>query len=58
MVVLRPVYIFYPEVECEMIARASDPAGYKGPAAGGRQPADGGPMWHYVDPCDLARAHR
>lgn len=41
-----------------MIARASDPAGYQGLAAGGRQPADGGPMWHYVGPRDLARAHR
>lgn len=58
VVVLRPVYILYPEFECEVIARAADPTGYKGPAAGGRQPAGGGPMWHYVDPRDMARAYR
>lgn len=56
--VLRPVYVLYPEFECEVIARAADPHGYKGPAAGGRQPAGGGVMWHYVDPRDLARAFR
>jgi len=58
VVVLRPVYVLYPEFECEVKARAADPDGYKGPAAGGRQPAGGGPMWHYVDPRDLARAYR
>jgi nucleoside-diphosphate-sugar epimerase len=58
IVVLRPVYVLYPEFECEVLARAADPAGYKGPAAGGRQPAGGGPMWHYVDPRDLASAFR
>jgi nucleoside-diphosphate-sugar epimerase len=58
VVVLRPVYVLYPEFECEVLARAADPAGYKGPAAGGRQPAGGGPMWHYVDPRDMARAYR
>ncbi|MEM9358110.1 MAG: NAD(P)-dependent oxidoreductase [Pseudomonadota bacterium] len=56
--VLRPVYVLYPEFECEVIARAADPVNYKGPAAGGRQPAGGGVMWHYVDPRDLARAFR
>lgn len=58
VVVLRPVYVLYPEFECEVKARAADPAGYKGPAAGGRQPAGGGPMWHYVDPRDVAAAYR
>jgi nucleoside-diphosphate-sugar epimerase len=58
VVVLRPVYVLYPEFECEVKARAADPKGYKGPAAGARQPAGGGPMWHYVDPRDLARAYR
>jgi len=58
VVVLRPVYVLYPEFECEVKARAADPKGYKGPVAGGRQPAGGGPMWHYVDPRDLARAYR
>ena len=56
--VLRPVYVLYPEFECEVIARAADPMNYKGPAAGGRQPAGGGVMWHYIDPRDLARAFR
>lgn len=56
--VLRPVYVLYPEFECEVIARAANPETYKGPAAGGRQPAGGGAMWHYVDPRDLARAFR
>lgn len=58
VVVLRPVYVLYPEFECEVKARAADPTGYKGPAAGGRQAAGGGPMWHYIDPRDLARAYR
>lgn len=58
VVVLRPVYVLYPEFEGEVRARAADPENYKGPAAGGRQPAGGGPMWHYVDPRDLARAYR
>jgi nucleoside-diphosphate-sugar epimerase len=56
--VLRPVYVLYPEFECEVLARAASPKDYKGPAAGGRQPAGGGVMWHYVDPRDLARAFR
>lgn len=58
VVVLRPVYVLYPEFEGEVRARAADPTGYKGPAAGGRQPAGGGPMWHYVDPRDVATAYR
>jgi nucleoside-diphosphate-sugar epimerase len=58
VLVIRPVYVLYPEFECEVRARAADPDNYKGPAAGGRQPAGGGPMWHYVDPRDLARAFR
>lgn len=58
VVVIRPVYVLYPEFECEVLARAADPLGYKGPAAGGRQPAGGGVMWHYVDPRDLACAFR
>jgi nucleoside-diphosphate-sugar epimerase len=58
VLVIRPVYVLYPEFECEVKARAANPTGYKGPEAGGRQPAGGGPMWHYVDPRDLARAFR
>jgi nucleoside-diphosphate-sugar epimerase len=55
---IRPVYVLYPEFECEVLARAQDPDGYVGPAAGGRQPAGGGVMWQYIDPRDLARAFR
>jgi len=58
IVVLRPVYVLYPEFEGEVKARAANPSDYKGPEAGGRQPAGGGVMWHYVDPRDLARAYR
>ena len=58
VVVLRPVYVLYPEFEGEVRARAANPTTYTGPAAGGRQPAGGGVMWHYVDPRDLARAYR
>jgi nucleoside-diphosphate-sugar epimerase len=55
---IRPVYVLYPEFECEVLARAADPDNYVGPAAGGRQPAGGGVMWQYIDPRDLARAFR
>ena len=55
---IRPVYVLYPEFECEVLARAADPDGYVGPSAGGRQPAGGGLMWQYIDPRDLARAFR
>ena len=55
---IRPVYVLYPEFECEVLARARDPENYVGPAAGGRQPAGGGVMWQYIDPRDLARAYR
>ncbi|MEM7251382.1 MAG: NAD(P)-dependent oxidoreductase [Pseudomonadota bacterium] len=58
VLVIRPVYVLYPEFEVEVRARAADPEGYVGPAAGGRQPAGGGRLWHYVDPRDLARAYR
>lgn len=58
VLVIRPVYVLYPEFECEVKARAANPIHYKGPEAGGRQPAGGGPMWHYVDPRDLACAFR
>ena len=58
VVVLRPVFVLYPEMECEVIARAKDPAGYSGVMADGPNPAGGGPVWHYVDPRDAARAFR
>jgi nucleoside-diphosphate-sugar epimerase len=58
VVVLRPVFVAYPEMAGEIVARARDPQGYRGPAAGGPAAAGGGPCWHHVDPRDAARAFR
>ena len=55
---IRPVYVLYPEFECEVLARGADPHNYVGPSAGARQPAGGGVMWQYIDPRDLARSFR
>jgi len=58
VVVMRPVFVLYPDMEGEVKARAADPEGYQWPAAGGRQPPGGGAMLHYIDPRDLAIAYR
>jgi len=58
VVALRLVFVLYPEMYVEVKARAQDPANYKRPAAGGPSAAGGGPLWHYVDPRDVARAFR
>ncbi len=58
VIALRPVFVLYPEMEAEVKARARNPAAYRGVAAGGPNPAGGGPAWHYVDPRDAARAFR
>lgn len=58
VVALRPVFILFPEMYGEVKARSRDPANYKGPAVGGPSAAGGGPLWHYVDPRDVARAFR
>ncbi len=58
VVALRPVFVLYPEMRGEVKARARDPAGYQGPMVGGPSAAGGGPLWHYVDPRDAARAFR
>lgn len=58
VVVMRPVFVLYPEMEGEVRARAADPEGYKGPVAGGSKPPGGGALLHYVDPRDLAVAYR
>jgi len=58
VVALRPVFVLYPEMISEVKARAQDPAAYKGPAVGGPSAAGGGPLWHYIDPRDAARAFR
>jgi nucleoside-diphosphate-sugar epimerase len=58
VVVMRPVFVLYPDMEGEVKARAADPENYQWPAAGGRQSPGGGAMLHYIDPRDLAIAYR
>lgn len=58
VIALRPVFVLYEEMYGEVKARAADPANYRGPAVGGPSAAGGGPLWHYVDPRDVARAFR
>ncbi len=58
VIALRPVFVLYEEMYGEVKARAKDPANYRGPAVGGPSSAGGGPLWHYVDPRDAARAFR
>jgi len=58
VIVLRPVFVLYPDMEGEVKARAADPLNYRGVAAGGPNPAGGGPAWQYVDPRDIAYAFR
>ena len=58
VIVLRPVFVLYPDMEGEVKARAADPLSYRDVSAGGPNPAGGGPAWHYVDPRDAARAFR
>lgn len=57
-VALRTVFVAYPEMAGEIVARATDPATYRGPAVGGPSSAGGGPLHHHIDPRDLARAFR
>lgn len=58
VIVLRPVFVAYPEMYGEIRARAKSPDTYRGTPAGGPSSAGGGPCWHYVDPRDAARAFR
>ena len=58
VVALRTVFVAYPEMAGEIVARARDPEGYRGPAVGGPSSAGGGPLHHHIDPRDLARAFR
>lgn len=55
---LRPVFVLFPSMMGEVRARHADPAGYRGPCAGGHVAAGGGLCWHHVDPYDLAEAFR
>ena len=56
VIALRPVFVAYPDMHGEIMARAADPAGYRGPMAGGPSAAGGGAVWHHIDPRDAARA--
>lgn len=58
VVALRTVFVAYPEMAGEIVARAKDPNNYRGPAVGGPSSAGGGPLHHHIDPRDLARAFR
>ena len=58
VVALRTVFVAYPEMAAEIVARAKDPENYRGPMAGGPSSAGGGPLHHHIDPRDLARAFR
>jgi len=58
VVAMRTVFVAYPEMAGEIVARAKDPANYKGPAVGGPSSAGGGPLHHHIDARDLARAFR
>lgn len=58
VIALRTVFVAYPEMECEIIHRAKDPANYKGPMVGGPSCAGGGPLHHHIDARDLSRAFR
>jgi len=55
---LRTVFVAYPEMAGEIVARAKDPLDYRAPVAGGPSAAGGGPLHHHIDPRDLARAFR
>lgn len=55
-VAMRTVFVAYPEMDKEIVARARDPQNYKGPAVGGPSAAGGGPLHNHIDPRDLARA--
>jgi nucleoside-diphosphate-sugar epimerase len=55
---LRTVFVAYPEMEGEIVARARDPLNYRAPVAGGPSTAGGGPLHHHIDARDLARAFR
>jgi nucleoside-diphosphate-sugar epimerase len=58
VIVLRPVFVAYPEMYAEIRARSMSPDTYKGTPTGGPSSAGGGPCWHHVDPRDAARAFR
>lgn len=56
VIALRTVFVAYPEMKGEILARAQDPEHYSGRMAGGPSSAGGGPLFNHIDPRDLARA--
>jgi hypothetical protein len=54
VIVLRPVFVAYPEMADEIRLRARDPERYRGPMAGRPSSAGGGPLWHHIDARDAA----
>lgn len=58
VVALRTVFVAYPEMAGEIVARTKDPDAYRGPMVGGPSSAGGGPLHHHIDPRDVARAFR
>ena len=55
---LRPVFILFPAMMGEVLARNANPRSYSGPSAGGHVAAGGGFCWHHIDPRDVAQAFR
>ncbi len=55
---LRPVFILFPAMMGEVLARNASPRSYVGPSAGGHVAAGGGICWHHIDPRDVAEAFR
>lgn len=58
VIVMRPVFVAYPQMHGEIRARSQSPDDYRGTPAGGPSSAGGGPCWHHIDPRDAARAFR
>lgn len=56
VITMRTVFVAYPEMECEIRARARDPDHYSGKMAGSPSSAGGGPLFNHIDPRDLVRA--
>jgi len=56
VIALRTVFVAYPDMKGEILARAHDPEHYSGRMADGPSSAGGGPLFNHIDPRDLARA--
>ncbi len=58
VVALRTVFVAYPDMAGEIVARAQNPVAYRGPTVCGPSAAGGGPLFHHIDARDVARAFR